>query len=353
MCIRDRSGPQAGYPVSLDGGKSTSFIGHGTEYVARKKSGGAFVVPYDTPATRGNAGLTGRRQKEAADKGYSIPSFSSGGLIKGMAAGGPTPEMGNMTTEELVEAAGPSLLQFMKQHNELIDSDPEFFGTHTRLELDRDGKMINFGKTIANMSEWAFNTGVEQIETNDLIEKEVKDQLLKKMAWIRRETLDNPNFKSDLAFDINKEIPGTAAYRLYEKAKNSPGNIAIKAGISPEEVARLWNRRGKSQGGVVQPVHLDMGGVVPTPHQDTGGMNTGDFIDVDSMVEEEEEAGNEVNVTNGDLAPINLGSGQNKTDMKPAKPIFIDNNYEPPANDYFRTRYGMMAESNTPPVEMF
>lgn len=351
------SGPQAGYPVSLDGGKSTSFIGHGTEYVARKKSGGAFVVPYDTPATRGNAGLTGRRQKEAADKGYSIPSFSSGGLIKGMAAGGPTPEMGNMTTEELVEAAGPSLLQFMKQHNELIDSDPEFFGTHTRLELDRDGKMINFGKTIANMSEWAFNTGVEQIETNDLIEKEVKDQLLKKMAWIRRETLDNPNFKSDLAFDINKEIPGTAAYRLYEKAKNSPGNIAIKAGISPEEVARLWNRRGKSQGGVLtrpeQPIHLDMGGVVPTPHQDTGGMNTGDFIDVDSMVEEEEEAGNEVNVTNGDLAPINLGSGQNKTDMKPAKPIFIDNKYEPPANDYFRTRYGMMAESNTPPVEMF
>ena len=351
------SGPQAGYPVSLDGGKSTSFIGHGTEYVARKKSGGAFVVPYDTPATRGNAGLTGRRQKEAADKGYSIPSFSSGGLIKGMAAGGPTPEMGNMTTEELVEAAGPSLLQFMKQHNELIDSDPEFFGTHTRLELDRDGKMINFGKTIANMSEWAFNTGVEQIETNDLIEKEVKDQLLKKMAWIRRETLDNPNFKSDLAFDINKEIPGTAAYRLYEKAKNSPGNIAIKAGISPEEVARLWNRRGKSQGGVLtrpeQPVHLDMGGVVPTPHQGTGGMNTGDFIDVDSMVEEEEEAGNEVNVTNGDLAPINLGSGQNKTDIKPAKPIFIDNNYEPPANDYFRTRYGMMAESNTPPVEMF
>ena len=351
------SGPQAGYPVSLDGGKSTSFIGHGTEYVARKKSGGAFVVPYDTPATRGNAGLTGRRQKEAADKGYSIPSFSSGGLIKGMAAGGPTPEMGNMTTEELVEAAGPSLLQFMKQHNELIDSDPEFFGTHTRLELDRDGKMINFGKTIANMSEWAFNTGVEQIETNDLIEKEVKDQLLKKMAWIRRETLDNPNFKSDIAFDINKEIPGTAAYRLYEKAKNSPGNIAIKAGISPEEVARLWNRRGKSQGGVLtrpeQPIHLDMGGVVPTPHQDTGGMNTGDFIDVDSMVEEEEEAGNEVNVTNGDLAPINLGSGQNKTDIKPAKPIFIDNNYEPPANDYFRTRYGMMAESNTPPVEMF
>ena len=346
-------GPQTGYPVSLDGGRSTSFIGHGTEYVARKKSGGAFVVPYDTPATRGNSALTGRRQKEAADKGYALPSFSSGGLIKGMAAGGPTPELGKMSTKELVEAAAPSLIAFMKQHNELIDSDPEFFGTHMRIEMDRDGKMPNFGKTVANMSEWAFNEGVSMIEANEAIEAEVKEALLKKMAWIRSQTLDNPHFKSDLAFNLNREIPGTAAYRLYEKAKNSPKNIAIKAGIPPEEVARLWNRRGKSQGGEVQPVHLDMGGVVPTPHQDTGGMSTGDYIDVDSMVEEEEEAGNEVNVTNGDLAPINLGSGQNKTDMKPAKPIFIDNKYEPPANDYFRTRYGMMAESNTPPVEMF
>ena len=348
-------GPQTGYPVSLDGGRSTSFIGHGTEYVARKKSGGAFVVPYDTPATRGNSALTGRRQKEAADKGYALPSFSSGGLIKGMAAGGPTPELGKMSTKELVEAAAPSLIAFMKQHNELIDSDPEFFGSHMRIEMDRDGKMPNFGKTVANMSEWAFNEGVNMIETNEAIEAEVKEQLLKKMAWIRRQTLDNPNFKSDLAFDLNKEIPGTAAYRLYEKAKNSPKNIAIKAGIPPEEVARLWNRRGKSQGGVVQhqPVHLDMGGVVPTPHQDTNGMSTGDFIDVDSMVEEEEAAGNEVNVTNGDLAPINLGGGQNKTDITPPKPIFIDNKYEPPANDFFRTRYGMMAESNTPPVEMF
>ena len=34
------SGPQSGYRVSLDGGRSTSFIGHGREYVARKANGG-------------------------------------------------------------------------------------------------------------------------------------------------------------------------------------------------------------------------------------------------------------------------------------------------------------------------
>lgn len=72
------SGPQTGYPVSLDGGKSTSFIGHGTEMVYTKPGGSAFVVPYDTPATRGNKGLTARRQKEASNSGY----FSQGGPLK-------------------------------------------------------------------------------------------------------------------------------------------------------------------------------------------------------------------------------------------------------------------------------
>jgi hypothetical protein len=73
-------GPQTGYPVSLDGGNSVSFIGHGTEYVATKSQGGksssAYVVPYDTPATRGNKNLTDRRIGEAMSAGYK---FSSGG----------------------------------------------------------------------------------------------------------------------------------------------------------------------------------------------------------------------------------------------------------------------------------
>lgn len=79
------SGPQTGYPVSLDGGKSISFIGHGTEYVATKAGGGgvgsAFVIPYDTPSTRGNGNLTGRRISEAKNSGFSLPGFASGGKV--------------------------------------------------------------------------------------------------------------------------------------------------------------------------------------------------------------------------------------------------------------------------------
>ena len=77
-------GPQTGYPVSLDGGKSTAFIGHGTEYVATKAEGGgvgpAFVIPFDTPATRGNPNLTERRTKEASNSGF----FSQGGSLQRM-----------------------------------------------------------------------------------------------------------------------------------------------------------------------------------------------------------------------------------------------------------------------------
>jgi len=80
------TGPQSGYPVSLDGGMSTSFIGHGTEWVGFKKASGgsvssAFVIPFDTPSTRSNGGLVGRRMREAKSGGYALP-YASGGVVK-------------------------------------------------------------------------------------------------------------------------------------------------------------------------------------------------------------------------------------------------------------------------------
>ncbi len=84
------SGPQSGYPVSLDGGATTSFIGHGTEWVGMKgfAGGGAFVVPFDTPATRAKPGLTAQRWGEASRGGYSMPGFSKGGHLPKFADGG-------------------------------------------------------------------------------------------------------------------------------------------------------------------------------------------------------------------------------------------------------------------------
>ena len=92
-------GPQTGYPVSLDGGKSVSFIGHGREYVATKSNGGtarsAFVIPYDTPATRGNKNLTSRREKEARSAGFK---FAGGGAVRMLNQGKP-----KLTKQQLLD----------------------------------------------------------------------------------------------------------------------------------------------------------------------------------------------------------------------------------------------------------
>lgn len=90
-------GPMSGYPVSMDGGKSTSFIGHGTEYVAPARSGGGFVIPFNTPATKNNPGLTNRRIGEASRMGFDLGGLIGPGsddhMMKMMAAGGKMPSL--------------------------------------------------------------------------------------------------------------------------------------------------------------------------------------------------------------------------------------------------------------------
>ena len=78
------SGPQTGYPVSLDGA-GIDFIGHGTEYVARGKGdGSAYIVPFDTKATRANPNLLMNRLDEARRMGYDLGGLSraAGGSVK-------------------------------------------------------------------------------------------------------------------------------------------------------------------------------------------------------------------------------------------------------------------------------
>ena len=162
-------------------------------------------------------------------------------------------------TQDLQKLVAPELMKFMETQNAAVDANPDAYNG-VKLKMDRDGKMPNFGEFIMNQGEVAFNQGVQQIQNNESMEPEVKEALLKKMLYIRSESLDNPNFKGDIAFDINKDIPGTAANRLYIKAQNSPKNAAIMAGIDPAEVARLWNRRQMNKGGLVQ--HLNEGGLV-------------------------------------------------------------------------------------------
>ena len=169
------------------------------------------------------------------------------------AAGGtnkPEPVPAQMTQEGLVAAAMPGMQMFMEQQNAAVDENPEAFNG-IKLKLDRDGKMPNFGEFIMNQGEAEFNKGLAMLQNTEAVEPEVKEALVKKALFIRSQTLEDPNFKADVAFDINKDIPGTAANRLYMKAQADTTSPAALAGLSARDRALAMNRMGYAGGGFV------------------------------------------------------------------------------------------------------
>jgi len=223
----------------------------------------------------------GEDKKVKMNGGGVVPhlKMAGGGLVFGYNEGAEVVDNSTpMTTEDIVAATGPSLMMFMEQQNAAVDENPEAWGG-IKLKLDRDGKMPNFGEFIMNQGEAAFNQGLEMLQNNESVEPEVKEALLKKALFIRKQTLDNPNFKGDVAFDINKDIPGTAANRLFLKAQADTSSIAAKGGISAFDRALLMNRRGMSGGGLVRA--FNKGGTVPgSGNKDTvpAMLTPGEFV---------------------------------------------------------------------------
>ena len=273
--INEKEVPLDEYKEFMNLSKAERLEKHGIDVQKMNKGG---VVPgsgnTDTvPAmlTPGEFVMSKGAVQKYGEKTLASMNAAAGGtnkptVMRGYNEGGAaTP----MSTEDLVAIIGPSMEIWMEQHNAAIDNDPDaIFGEHMRVSMDRDGKIPDFGKTIANMSEWAFNQGVKMTQENESIPAEVKEAVLKKMMFIRRETLDNPNFKGDIAFDINKDIPGTAANRLFLKAQADTMSPAAKAGFSAEERARLMNRSGYFGGGLVPYVQYLTGGGSPlTVHE--------------------------------------------------------------------------------------
>ena len=210
-------------------------------------------------AAAGGTNIPTFQKNDDKKMNMNVPRLSGGGSPSGGGSGGNASEK-NLSgtgkewgddTADLVKLVGPPLKEWMDHHNSIIDSDPEFFGEHMRVEMDRDGKMMNFGKTIANMSEWAFNESVKNLQANEAIPPEAKEAIMEQIMWIKRQTLDDPNFKSDLAFDINKDIPGTAANRLFARAKADTSSPAALAGISARDRALQMNKLGYAGGGLV------------------------------------------------------------------------------------------------------
>ena len=119
-------GPMSGYPVSLDG-RSTSFIGHGTEYVGRKSGGRAFVVPFNTPATKKDSSLTARRWGEAERGGYSLPTAFDQSLRPYAKGGGVKKKKGNWLSRAINKTPQVRLAKWLgsKARNVVTQKDEQ------------------------------------------------------------------------------------------------------------------------------------------------------------------------------------------------------------------------------------
>ena len=214
-------------------------------------------------------------------------AMAGGGLVPGYeGGGGPGINDGSssMTTKDIVAATGPSLMMFMEQQNAAVDEDPEAFNG-IKLKMDRDGKMPNFGEFIMNQGEAEFNKGLEMLQNNQSVEPEVREALVKKALFIKSQTLEDPNFKGDVAFDINKDIPGTAANRLYLRAQADTTSPAALAGLSAFDRARQMNKMGYNKGGKVHG--SGTGDTVPamlTPGEFVMSKGAVDQIGVDKLM---------------------------------------------------------------------
>ena len=169
--------------------------------------------------------------------------------------------------ELLVDVLTPHMKEFVKVQNKAVDENPDAY-KGIKLTLDRDGRMPNFGEFIANMSEEAFNNSVAMVQSNESMQNipEAQGAILNFMTGLRSQTLDDPNFKENIAFDINKDIPGTAAYRILMAEKEKKGQSRVpqwydledesySQSFSATEIAALKNkneRKNFNGGGFVQ-----------------------------------------------------------------------------------------------------
>tara|TARA_B100001769_G_C22030391_1_gene553694 strand:+ start:1 stop:1062 length:1062 start_codon:yes stop_codon:yes gene_type:complete len=330
------SGPQSGYPVSLDGGKSTSFIGHGTEYVGlpKKAAGGAFVVPFDTPATKTNPGLTNRRLAEATSKGFSVP-FSVGGLLPQYKEGGQYADYWKGKDISHFGQMGYRMGQIMPEH--LVVA----FSTLKEKTVTKNGEIVE------DQSYSHFEDGVASVGTQDMIEhqKDLVQRVQKVPGY------ENKNFL-DILYKRNMMPPQQFVPILNSSDASKQSDDKYFAARKKDREAGLAFPPGTALIDKLSELGIFAAGgkvnIDAVKHRDVGG-----YINSQESAAEmsynDASGGSSVNTIN---LPDKVQSG-GEQEMPKTPPIVIPNDYEPPANDFFQTRYGLMADSKSDPVEMF
>ena len=367
------SGPQSGYPVSLDGGATTAFIGHGTEWVGMKgfAGGGAFVVPFDTPATRQNPGLTSQRMGEAMRGGYTMP-FAKGGILPMFAAGGKFDTKAYMKGVERTNhiklgdnkyyvkytyAGDPTDAKITVKSMEKQTKAGGLFGINEHTIGIKPGSdefkavMNSAGlKTdIANRHKSKSNSRGRGAKPSNITEIKVHPKATKFYEYDKtyRENRDAGMSKKE-ARNSAAEEHGTMtdadrkAAREAEKKKKKEGETN-KPETAQERLDRLFGEDGMLAKGLGE-----MGKTIPTPTETTNTSGTKvenaqqnkteTKLDKLKALTAERDAGLQPNVIESQAAPI-MGGGESE--------IIIPGKDKNDADEFLNAKFGLLNEFNS------
>ena len=357
------TGPQSGYPVSLDGGGSTSFIGHGTEWVGFPKAsrGGAFVVPFDTPSTRANPSLTKKRLGEAKRGGFAMPSFDMGGFYPQMQIGGELKQPTTATTSmNLGQAA------------------KELQGMSTATGPDGG----------ANSCAWAVNkvfkkAGMTPPWGDSLwvpdAEKAMKAAKYKEIEYAKRQAGDIM-----VMYDNHATMPQAHIGIVLPSGdvlSNSSSNAAFSWQASPESYDEYYGNKGKiyrspkvvsiknankttnlekvdGDEGVesIQPSKAwwdPLGLFSGKPSKQASSGNTLGEAALKEDLKMGAAADDEADVTVQPMQLPTIDATPPAAAESIPEPIFVPNEYEPPSNPYVQARFGLMADVTAEPSRLY
>ena len=361
-------GPMSGYPVSLDGGRSTSFIGHGTEYVAPKMAvgggplGQAFVIPYDTPATRQNPGLTNTRLLQAKSAGFNVAPMSAGGLLEAI---GNTINAPNVPYKKIESTIGANKKMWDTFRNTIADIESSgkyrVFGGNNDM-YDGRYQMGSLAKT-----DGARIMGMKDPGHDEDPKKFMRVMFRNNRALQERLfagfTIANHNYLSSvkeyadadllrkmeiLAYAHNQGWQGAKIHITQNKVgqdsfgtKGTEYSSRIKsafqeANITPPPINNVSNVKNQIINKVTQIKEA------------VKGFMSGDMIN-NNALDATESNETSMQVMAGDLNPIDLSAAPAE-----APPVVSGGGtpYEIPANNYIKPRFGLLADLATQPVEI-
>ena len=400
------TGPQSGYPVSLDGGKSTAFIGHGTEWVGYPKaaSGGAFVVPFDTPATRANKGLTGMRMRQAMSGGYALPGFATGGQVPVMPA---LPEFSsggvfNPVLDLIAKyEAGPGGWESMYPSTRLKGATKMTISEVAKRATGAVGMYQNLPRYLVARAK-AVGLNPNKDLYNEANQRKIAEYLIGRgQAGVTADMMRNKPDEAMLRLSrVWAAIPvpyDTQGHRKRVKKGESyyAGVGSNKAHITPE---MMYKAMGQVTGKPIDPnitggPSTDSNDVTPDtgtgsggpsenatteqkdpfqaaqenllnilnkwlPHtQDVpgpGSSNTsGDMLNKAELDEQEEKENGKTNVSVSTAKLPDAGATADPNGTKAPDPVMLPNTYVIPANDFVKPRFGLMADVSTEPVSLY